>query len=277
MTVLLALLSALCYGTSDFVGGVVAKRIPAWTSAFCSQVGGAVAMTILALLTSGHAAGASLGWGVASGLGTGVGVVALYRGLAVGRMGVVAPIAGITGAVLPAVVGVAGGDRPSTLAWSGLVLALPAVFLVARAPATVEEASHGAGAAFGLIAGLGFGVGFATIAQVPASAGHWPIALSMVVGALFTALAATLSREQWRPRQLTDWWAGAGGTLGAAALVLFLAATTHGLLSVAAVLSSLYPAATVGLAVLFLHEKVHRAQVLGLGLCGVAVALVAAG
>ncbi|UDY22387.1 EamA family transporter [Nocardioides sp. Kera G14] len=277
MTVLFALLSALCYGTSDFVGGFMATRIPTWMSAFCAQVGGAVAMAVFALLTAGHPDAASLAWGAVSGVATGVGILALYRGLAVGRMGVVAPISGVTGAILPAAIGVAGGDRPSTIAWLGLALALPAVFLVARAPATESESGHGSGAMFGLLAGLGFGGGFAAIAQIPASAGHWPITLEMVTGAAFTALVAMIAREPWLPRTLTPWWAGAGGTLGAAALALFLAANNHGMLTVAAVLSSLYPAATVAWAVVLLKERIHRGQAVGLAATALAVTLVAVG
>lgn len=280
MTVLLALLSALAYGTSDFVGGLMSTRIPAWTAAFCSQVGGAVAMTALALATGGSPTVPSLMWGALAGVATGVGVLALYRGLAVGRMGVVAPVSGVTGAVLPAVVGLAGGERPSPLMWAGLLLALPAVALVASSVgggAEDPDQGHGAGLLLGLGAGAGFGLGFTAIAQVPGSAGHWPLVVEMVAGGAFTALAATLAGARWRPTRPADWWAGAGGTLAAAALALFLAAVEHGMLSVAAVLSSLYPAATVAWAVLFLSERIHRAQAVGLGLCGVAVALVAVG
>ncbi|MFT4262759.1 MAG: EamA family transporter, partial [Nocardioides sp.] len=201
MTVVLALLSALCYGTSDFVGGFMATRIPAWTSAFCAQVGGAVAMAVLTLVTGGHPDAAAMAWGAGSGVSTGVGLLALYRGLAVGRMGVVAPVSGIVGALVPALIGILSGERPSALACAGLLLALPAVFLVASAPPTDEESTHGSGIVFGVVAGLGFGGGFAAIAQVPPEAGHSPVAVSMVVGALLTTLAAVLAGEEWRPRR----------------------------------------------------------------------------
>lgn len=283
MSVLLALLSALCYGTGDFIGGVMSSRIPAWTAAFCSQVGGAVATLALALVTAGEITASSLAWGTASGVCTGVGLVALYHGLAVGRMGVVAPLSGILGAVVPAMTGLVSGDDPSTLIWLGLLLALPAVALVASTPRAADAAeagtgsARGSGAIFGIAAGAAFGVGFATIAQVPDSAGHWPVALSMAVGALLTAVIAAVLHEQWRPRRISDWTAGLGGILGASAVVLFLEAAQRGLLSVASVLSALYPAVTVLLAVLLLRERVHRLQAVGLVLTGVAVAMVAAG
>jgi drug/metabolite transporter (DMT)-like permease len=280
VSVIFALLSALCYGTGDFVGGVMSTRIPAWTAAFCSQVGGAVATLILAFITAGEITASSLAWGAASGVGTGVGLVALYHGLAVGRMGVVAPLSGIVGAIVPAVTGLLTGDDPSALIWVGLLLALPAVALVASTPSATEggnENRRGSGAIYGIIAGAAFGIGFATIAQVPESAGHWPVALSMAVGALVTTLIATVLRESWRPTRLFDWTAALGGVLGASAVVFFLEAAQRGLLSVASVLSALYPAVTVVLAVLFLRERIHRTQAIGLVLTGVAVALVAAG
>jgi uncharacterized membrane protein len=297
VSVLFALLSALCYGTSDFIGGVVSTKIPAWTSAFCSQLGGMAATIVISVATTSHLTGGSLAWGALSGVCTGLGMVALYHGLAIGRMGVVAPITGIVGAIVPALVGVIDGDRPGGIVWTGLVLALPAVFLVAAAPPSPAVATSAAGAEdpagpssgsspvptsdsgalFGLLAGVGFGFGFATIAQVPESAGHWPVVLSMAVGALFTALIATFLGEAWRPTRRSDWWASAGGLLGGTAVIFFLAAANSGMLSVAAVLSSLYPAVTVLLAVAILREHVHKIQALGLGLTGVAVALVALG
>ena len=99
----------------------------------------------------------------------------------------------------------------------------------------------------------------------------------MAVGAVATALIAGVLREQWKPTRFFDWTAGVGGVLGASAVVFFLEAAQRGLLSVASVLSALYPAVTVLLAVLFLRERIHRTQAVGLVLTGVAVALVAAG
>lgn len=278
MSVLFGLLSALCYGTADFVGGVVSARIPAWTAAFCSQVGGTVATVAVSVFTASQITGASLAWGTASGLCTGVGLVMLYHGLSVGRMGVVAPLAGVTGAAIPALTGILSGDRPSGLVWVGLVLALPAVALVATVPNDPTAKAPGtSGAIYGFGAGAVFGVGFATIAQVPSSGGHWPVALSMAVGALVTAAIATVMKRQWRPQKAFDWTAGAGGMLGGLAVVFFVAAANRGLLSVASVLSSLYPAITVLLAVIFLRERVGKIQSLGLGLTGAAIAMVALG
>lgn len=277
MAVVLALLSALAYGTSDFVGGVVSSRIPPWTAAFCSQVSGATALVVLALLHGGSLSAAGAAWGAASGVGSGVGLSFLYRGLSSGRMGVVAPTSGVLAALVPAAVGVLTGDRPSVLAWLGIVLAVPATFLVAREPAEGTHAGGRSGVADGLVAGCGFGVGFAAIAKAPRADGFWPVALSLAIGAAVVVAGAALARGDWVPRDATAALSTSTGVLAAAALALFLESLKHGMLAVSAVIAALYPAATVLLAITVLREHVHRAQAVGLGLCALAVALVAAG
>lgn len=276
MAVLLALLSALAYGTSDFVGGVISSRIPPWTAAFCSQATGAAVLLLLALADGGTLSAEGAAYGVLSGVGSGVGLSFLYRGLAAGRMGVVAPTSGIIAAILPAGVGVLSGDRPSVVAWVGIALAVPATFLVAREPVMRAPGTR-SGVTDGLIAGTGFGVAFAAIAKAPDADGFWPVALSLAVGAAVVVAGAVIARSDWVPRDTTAVLATGTGVLAAAALALFLTSLDHGMLAVSAVIAALYPAATVLLAVTVLREHVHRAQGFGLGLCAVAVALVAAG
>jgi drug/metabolite transporter (DMT)-like permease len=276
MAVLLALLSAIAYGTSDFVGGVISSRIPPWTAAFCSQITGAAALAVLALVDGGALSAEGAAWGVLSGIGSGVGLSFLYRGLASGRMGVVAPTSGVIAALVPAAVGVLTGDRPSALAWAGILLAVPATFLVAREPSAGTSGNR-SGVAEGLLAGTGFGVGFAAIAKAPPEDGFWPVTLSLVVGAAVVIAGASIARSDWVPRNATAALSTSTGILAAAALALFLASLDHGMLAVSAVIAALYPAATVLLAITVLREHVHRAQAVGLGLCAVAVAMVAVG
>jgi drug/metabolite transporter (DMT)-like permease len=273
--VLLALLSALCYGTSDFVGGVLSTRVPPWTVALCAQVGGAAAVAVVALLGGDPGLSvASAGWACLAGAGSGLGTAFLYRGLAAGRMGVVAPVSGVGSAVVPVLVGVvAGGERPAALVWLGIVLALPAIYLVAR----TTGGGGSAGVLDGALAGIGFGASFAAIAQVPAGSGLWPLAVNQLVAAVLLIGGATLARSAWLPRERQAAYAVVAGVLAAAALGVFLAATRHGYLTVTSVIAALYPAATVLLAATVLRERIHRAQAVGLGLCAVAVALVAGG
>lgn len=283
MAIVLALLSALCYGTSDFIGGVLSARIKPWTAAFTGQLAGGLLLVVIALGTDAVLSWSAFGWGAVGGLGGGIGLICLYRGLATGRMGVVAPLSGVMAALVPAAVGVLTGDRPSLISWIGMAAALPATWLVASAtddvpgtPAT-PRVGLGEGVAEGLVAGTGFGLSFAALAQAPQVSGQWPTATELLVAALVAAVGATLVRETWLPRSRTALLATSTGVLAAAALAAFLGATHHGMLAAVAVIAALYPAATVVLAVVFLREHVHRAQALGLGLCAVAVTLVAGG
>jgi drug/metabolite transporter (DMT)-like permease len=277
ITVLLALLGAASYGVSDFIGGMFGKRASAWAVAATGGVGGAAASGVLALLHSGDPTVGDLAWGAGAGVGSGVGTAFLYRGLASGRMGVVAPVSGVLAVVLPVVVGVATGERPGGLVWLGIVAAVPAIWLVAREPTTTVEAPAASGARDGVLAGIGFGGLFACLGQVPDGAGFWPLVSAQLAGLVVIALAATALGAAWVPRHAAAWGGGLAGLLGGVATWAFLLATHHGLLSVAAVLTSLYPAFTVLLAALVLREHIHHVQGWGLALGGVAVVLVALG
>jgi drug/metabolite transporter (DMT)-like permease len=274
VAVLLALVSALAYGLSDFVGGVASKKVTPWSVAFSAQLAGALGVLLLSLTLDGSPTGHDLGWAMVGGLGNGFGTAFLYRGLAAGRMGVVAPISGVGAALVPVVVGLVAGERPGALVWVGLLAALPGIWLVSREPGT---RAAGAGVWDGVLAGLGFGTLFAALSQIPEEAGFLPLALNQVVGGLTIVAVATVLRRPWLPRDPRAGIGAVSGLLGALATGAFLVATHHGLLTVTAVIASLYPAFTVVLAALVLREHVHRAQGVGLGLCAVAVALVAAG
>ncbi|NYD41581.1 EamA family transporter [Nocardioides panaciterrulae] len=276
MSILLSLLSAMSYGLSDFVGGVTAKRTSPWSVAFVAALGGAVLVACLALVVGGSPGPADYAWGAVAGLGNGFGTAFLYRGLSSGRMGVVAPVSGVGAATLPVVVGVLTGERPGALVWLGVLAALPGIWLVAREPAT-GPAPVGSGVTDGVLAGLGFGSLFAALAQVPEEAGFLPLALNQLVAALTIAVVAALLGATWVPRDRLALGGLVSGLLGAVATASFLVATHGGYLTVTAVIASLYPAFTVLLAASVLREHVHRAQALGLGLCVVAVSLVATG
>ncbi|HET9841844.1 MAG TPA: EamA family transporter [Nocardioides sp.] len=277
IAVILALVGAACYGVSDFVGGMVGKRADAWAVAAAGGLGGAASATVLALLNPGDPSGVDLAWGAVAGIGNGTGTAFLYRGLSAGRMGVVAPVSGVLAVVIPVVVAFATGERPGALVWLGIVSAVPAIWLVAREPtAQTSSVTTGSGARDGVLAGLGFGALFACLGQIPDAAGFWPLVLNQLVSVLVVALAATLLGATWVPRGAA-WGGTAAGVLGGVATAAFVVATHHGLLSVSAVLVSLYPAFTILLAALVLREHVHRVQAWGLALCGAAVVLVALG
>lgn len=278
MSVVLALGAAIAYGLSDFLGGIVSRRTSVWPVALTACLGAAVGTVALAFVFPGDPTGADLAWGLLAGVGSGVGTVFLYRGFARGRMGVVAPVSAVGAALLPAVIGVATGERPSSLVWVGMVVALPGIWLVSREP-TVDDGSTSvaAGLMDGILAGIGFGLLFAALGQVPEDAGFWPVVGTQVVSVLAVAVAAVLLGGDPVPRQAAAWWGLAAGVLATLAVLGFLLARQQGLLSVAAVLTSLYPAFTVLLATLLLGERLHPGQSVGLALCAVTVVCVALG
>jgi drug/metabolite transporter (DMT)-like permease len=279
IAVAVALLGAASYGVSDFIGGLASRRTSVWPVAFLACAGGFLCALLLAFAVPGDPSTQDFAWGLLSGLGSGAGTAFLYRGLAGGRMGVVAPVSGVGATVLPVLIGLLGGERPAILVWCGIVAALPGIWLVSReesgAPADPE--AGGSGLLDGVLAGVGFGMLFAALGQVPASAGYWPFAANQLTSVLSVTAACVLIGGSPVPQSATQWWGLVSGVLAAAAGLGFLLATHRGLLSVSAVLVSLYPAFTVLLAAVVLRERVHRVQAAGLALCGLAVVLVAAG
>lgn len=280
MGLLLALGSAVAYGASDFLGGLLSRRASPWLIAAAAQIVSFGALVLVAATSAGSATASALWWGAASGIGGGAGTFFLYRGLGAGQMNVVAPLSAVGAALVPVVVGVATGERPAAFAWLGIACALPAIWLVSSGGSEVAAAQgrSSAGVRDGLLAGAGFGLLFVALGEVPAEAGLWPLAvgqgvaaLILVVGALAAGVAVrSAPRAPLRGAVLV-------GLLAAAATTLYQLATRSQLVSVAAVLTSLYPALTVLLAVAFLHERINRVQAVGLGLAAAAVVLVALG
>jgi drug/metabolite transporter (DMT)-like permease len=275
VAIVLSLVSALAYGTSDFLGGIFARRVPAWQIAVVGQTSSGLLILVAALAVGGSPTGHDLMAGALAGLGGGFGAAFLYRGLSTARMGVVAPISAIGTALIPVVVGVASGDRPSTLVVVGIVLAFPAIALISRT--SDDDPAHRGGVVDGTLAGLGFGLLFVFLGQIGDDAGLMPLAFSQLSSIVSIVVTATVLRQAWLPRTRAAWSAVVMGPLGAVAQGAFLYASQHGLLSVVSVISSLYPASTVVLAAVVLRERILRWQAAGLVAAALAVALVAAG
>lgn len=275
MSITLSLLSALAYGVSDFLGGIFAKRASAWQIAVVGQASSTVFSLVAALVVDGTPTGRDLTFGALAGLGGGFGAAFLYRGLSSARMGVVAPLSAIGAALIPVVVGLLTGDRPSTLVLIGVACAFPAIALISRV--VDDDPAHRGGVLDGLLAGIGFGLLFVFLGQVGDDAGLMPLALSQLTSIVSVVATAVVLRQAWLPRDRGAWIAVTMGPLGALAQGSFLYATHHGLLSVVSVISSLYPASTVLLAAVVLHERIHRWQGVGLVFAALAVALAAAG
>jgi drug/metabolite transporter (DMT)-like permease len=277
MSILLSLFAAASYGLGDFNGGIFSRRGGAWAVSLVAQLAGTALVLVLVAFDGGSPTRADLAWALVAGVGNGFGTAFLYRGLSSGRMGVVAPVSGVGAVLVPVVVGVLTGERPGAVVWVGVLIALPAIWLVSREPSTGSGQGTGSGILDGVLAGLGFGTLFAALAQIPEEAGFLPLALNqLVAGGAIIAVALVL-RQDWVPRNRYALGGAISGALGALATGLFQVATHHGYLTVAAVITSLYPAFTVLLAATVLREHVHRTQAIGLVLCAGAVVLVAAG
>jgi drug/metabolite transporter (DMT)-like permease len=277
MSILFALGSALSYGVADFLGGFFSKRTSVWALTFVVQLVGCTFILAVALFLPGEPSRSDFLWGGLGGIANGIGTAALYRGLATGSMSVVAPISGVGAALVPVAIGVGLGERPTVIVWLGVLIALPAIWLVAREPADSAQPDGGSGVRDGVLAGLGFGLLFASIDQISPDAGWLPLAFNEAIAGLVIAVVATAVGARWIPTRRADWAGAASGVLVGLATGLFLLATQTGLLTVAAVLSSLYPAFTIILAAIVLKERVHGARLIGLALSVVAVGLVVAG
>lgn len=274
MTVLLALVAAFLYGLSDFVGGVASRRTSVWPVGLLACVGALGGSAVIALFDPGDPTGTDFAWGAVAGFSTGAGTAFLYRGLAGGRMGVVAPVSAVGSVLVPLAAAVATGERPALIGWLGIALALPGIWWVSREEPDPHDDSPSGGLLDGVLAGLGFGGMFAALGQLSGDAGYWPLVGTQVCAAICLIGIALVLGGDPVPRRRADLTGLAAGVLAVLAVLFFLLATDHGLLSIAAVITALYPAFTVLLAVLVLREHVHRVQAAGLAVCAASVVLV---
>lgn len=276
LTVLWALAAALSYGLADFIGGVGGKRSSPHAVAFVLQLSGGLAVATYALSAGGRPSGADLAWAAVAGVCNGFGTAFLYHGLTHGRMGVVGPVSAVGAATVPVLIALALGERPEALVWAGVAVGLPGIWLVSRETET-EPSGPSSGFTDGVFAGLGFGGMFGALARVSESAGLLPVAFNeLVAGVAVVALALAMGAP-WVPGRAALAPGVVAGVMASAATVFFLWSTHSGLLTIAAIVTSLYPATTVLLAATVLGERIHRPQAWGLGLCALALALVAGG
>jgi len=275
MAVLLGLTAALLYGGSDFGGGLLSRRFPSVSVNAVGSVAATTLVWVTLVLTGGPGPNVeAIAWGLASGIGGGIGTLVLYRGLARGQMSVVGPVSAVGAAVVPVVVGVAMGGRPNTLATIGVVLALPAIALVATGGAATGGAPR-AGMTDGLIAGVAFGVMFVGLAEAGSGAGLWPVASEQTSSLVFVLAVAMRSRQPFGLKFRDVGLPTLVGIGGMAATLAYFYATQAGSLATVAVLTSLYPGVTVLLARIVLPERFSSAQRAGLGLCTLAIVAIA--
>ena len=272
---LFGLLAAATWGVGDFCGGFATRRARVATVVLLSQAIGLVLVLALAWLTREPLPGAAdLAWGAASGLAGLVGVASLYRAMSIGQMGIVAPVSGVITAALPVVVGAMKHGLPGALPLFGFALALTGVWLVSRSGSTADGDVKPAGLGLALLAGLGFGGFLVLVAQARPGAVFWPLA-SARAASILTALVISIARRSLaRPGANAVWPVVLAGVMDAGGNLFFLLAAQAGRLDVAGVLSSLYPATTVLLALVILRERLSRWQMAGVAFALVAIPLI---
>ena len=220
--------------------------------------------------------GVDVAWAAAAGTMSMFGVVAFYYVVGERRDDVVAPITAVVSVVVPVTVGVAIGERPSAWALVGVVLALAAVALVSGMLGVADRPTAPIIASWAVVAGVGFGLLFVFLDRTSDESGFssssvkWSCSCSPLA-------AIAIRRDPMKAVRPVVGLAVLAGVGSVVANVVYLAATRRGLLSLVAVITSLYPATTVGLATVLDGERLSRSQVLGMGLALVAVGLVSAG
>ena len=275
MGIVLGLVAALLYGSSDFGGGLLSRRLGSLPVTVVGSAGAVLLVWPAVLLLPGPAPSVrAIAWGLAAGLGGGAGTLVLYRGLARGQMSVVGPVSAVGAAVLPVLVGVALGERPGPVTIIGVVVALPAIALVATS-GTAARGMPRTALTDGLVAGVSFGILFVGLAQAGRGAGLWPVASEQTSTLLVVLALAVKSRAPLRMGIRAAGLPFLAGAAGMAATVAYFYATHYSMLATVAVIVSLYPGVTVLLARLILHERFSSAQRAGLGLCTLAIVAIA--
>jgi drug/metabolite transporter (DMT)-like permease len=313
VAVLLALISAVSYGCSDFAAGLATRRASVLRVTLISEAA-TVAVVGLALAVAGaHPPDLrAVVWGCVAGLGGVCGALALYIGFRHAAFSVAGPLSAVGAAGFSVLAGLLLGERPTVLALTGIVLALPAIVAVSAsvgagggehpgggvvaAPAGPDAASGStaasdaasgsgggwvrrllpAGVSYGLVAGACFALLFIGLNQAGSGSGLWPVFLGQVAALLAVTCAAAFTGDLRLPEERGGWLAAAAGLTGGPGTILFFVATHRGLLAVAAVITSLYPAVTILLARVVLGERLTAIRLAGLTLAAASVTLIAA-
>jgi drug/metabolite transporter (DMT)-like permease len=284
LAIVLALVSALAYGVSDYAAGLASRDFSVIQVTLVSAAASTLVVAAVLPFAAAHPPGAaSLAWGALAGLGEEAGALALYYGFRHAAFSVAGPLSAVGAAGFAVVAGLLFGERPSALALTGIILALPAIVGVSASAAAAEQGEEkGEGGRFtgvvaGLVAGACFSLLFIGLNRAGSHRGLWPVASASGAELATAVVVAAATRNFRRPAARHGWLAVFTGVTGAGAIVAYFFATHDGFLSVTAVLTSLYPAITIVLARVLLGEKLTALRLTGLGLAAACVALIAAG
>jgi drug/metabolite transporter (DMT)-like permease len=309
LAIVLALASAIGYGGSDFAAGLASRGAGViQVTLLASAVSALVVAAALPFAASHPPGAAALAWGAVAGLGGTTGALALYLGFRQAAFSVAGPISAVGAAAFSVLAGLLLGERPTTLALTGIVLALPAIVGVSASAASAgsqadhasagsqaDDASAGsdpdeqtaspasaaarpaAGVVAGLVAGACFALLFIGLNRAGSGSGLWPVAATQGAEFAVALAVAAATRNVRLPGARARLLAVITGATGAAGTILFFIASHKGFLAVTAVLTSLYPAVTIVLARTVLGERLTTLRLAGLTLAGACVALIAVG
>jgi drug/metabolite transporter (DMT)-like permease len=264
--------AAATWGAGDFSGGIATRRSKVFGVIAIGHAAGVIFMLLLVVLfREPMPTPVSGAWALAAGLAGGAGLACLYRALAIGKMGVNAPLSAVIAVLVPLIFSLFAEGVPHATRLTGFAIALVSIWLIA----TQSGAAGGsAGLGLAIAAGVGLGGFLLLIKLAGSSAVFWPLALARIASLALMLVIIVLSGGTWRPVAGSLRWALLAGLLDISANTLYVAATQRGSLAVAAVLSSLYPASTVILARLVLKERWSRLQGVGMFAALLAVALI---
>lgn len=271
--VLLALSASIFFGGADISGGIAARRItPFQTLAIAALISVVMLLGFTLLWGESIPSFLSILWATLAGLCGALGLAALYKGLAAGKAAIVSPISGVISAALPVIAAVFTHGMPNLYQMIGFLVALGGIWLVTQSPGAAQTEMRD-GVVLGLIAGVFFGLFFIFLARIEAGAVFFPLVFSKLTGFVIACIILARSRQPF-PAFRKNPLAVLSGLLDPLANAFYLIATQYTRMDVAAVLSSLYPAVTVFLSLIFTKEHVSRTQWVGVGLCLAAIALI---
>jgi len=276
--ILLAAAAALVYGVGDYCGGRASRKIDSLVVTCAGQIFSLMLLGIFLVILGDPAPGMhDWLWGAAGGLGGFVGLTLFYYALGKGSMTVVAPLAAVISAALPIGTGLFLGDRPSLIAYVGIVVAIVGIALVTGAVGTAHAPTKLAIVGVATLAGCGFGWMFVCLDRTSSDSGMWPLLAARIAS---ISIAATIIAFRGRSRlgqgriPAIALWAG---FFDMGANVLFVFANRHGMLSLVSVITALYPVSTIVLALRLDHEKANRSQFVGMACAALALVFVSLG
>jgi drug/metabolite transporter (DMT)-like permease len=274
--VLLAVGASVSWGFGDFYGPLKGRIYGVLPVLLLGQTAGLAGIAILVALHGEGPASPEVLLAIPGAFAGSLGLVAFYRGMAVGAISVVAPIAGVSAGV-PVLIGIAAGDRPSAAQLLGILVALVGVAAASYEPSPAGGGRLGAGVGLALLAALGFGLYFVPMHAAGEADALWATLVFRITSTSLLGFAALVARPSLRIRRPDLAVVALAGILDMTGNLLFAASASYGLLSVTAVLASLYPVVTIVLAHAVLHERTAPTQRAGIAGTLLGVALIAAG